>query len=128
MITDLLQTPSVADSVGGHISRSGGRSHEMLLPGQARDMADANWGKYEPAIRRWEALTRPAPAPTELTQRKTHRLSPAFSEWLMGWLAGWVTQVPDLARNDQLRIIGNGVVPQCAIAALRRLLTLEVAA
>lgn len=34
-----------------------------------------------------------------------------------------------ISRNDQLRIIGNGVVPQQAIAALRYLLSVcEVAA
>ena len=29
----LLPTPSVADGMGGHLSRSGDRSHELLLPG-----------------------------------------------------------------------------------------------
>lgn len=124
---DLLPTPSAADGGGGHLSRSGDRSDELLLPGIARayqfgallptptsrdgkgrnqrgdascltgallprpaaadahrgpDLARANrdgsggddlhtfiykadrfhqWGKYEPAIRRWESLTRQAP-------------------------------------------------------------------
>lgn len=30
----LLQTPSVADSLGGHLTRGGDRSDELLLPGQ----------------------------------------------------------------------------------------------
>ncbi|WP_229480851.1 hypothetical protein [Mycolicibacterium mageritense] len=48
---------------------------------------------------------------------------------MMGWPAGWVTQVPGISRNDQLRIIGNGVCPQQAVAALRWLLNVcEVAA
>lgn len=48
----------------------------------------------------------------------------------MGWPAGWVTDTAiGISRNDQLRIIGNGVVPQQAIAALGYLLSVcEVAA
>jgi hypothetical protein len=34
----LLPTPSVADGMGGHLSRSGARSNEMLLPGVARSL------------------------------------------------------------------------------------------
>lgn len=87
------------------------------------------WGKYRDAIQRWESLTRVAPAPTEPNRTGKPRLNPVFSEWMMGWPAGWVTDVPDLSRNDQLRIIGNGVVPQQATAALRWLLSVsEVAA
>lgn len=41
----------------------------------------------------------------------------------MGWPAGWVTDPAiGISRNDQLRIVGNGVCPQQAIAALRYLL------
>lgn len=32
-VTPLLPTPSVADAMGGHLSRSGARSSELLLPG-----------------------------------------------------------------------------------------------
>ena len=81
-----------------------------------------DWGQYEPAIRRWEALRGTAPAPTELTTRGTHRLSARFAEWLMGVPAGWITDVPGLSRNDQLKACGNGVVPAQAIAALRDML------
>lgn len=46
----------------------------------------------------------------------------------MGLPAGHVTDVPDVSRNDQLRMVGNGVVPQQAAAAVRWLLEhLEVA-
>ena len=77
------------------------------------------WGEYEPAIRRWERIAGPAPAPTELNTRGNPRLSAPFAEWLMGLPAGWVTS-PDigLSRADQLKAIGNGVVPQQAAAAL----------
>jgi DNA (cytosine-5)-methyltransferase 1 len=64
----------------------------------------------------------PAPAPTEPGAKGQPRLSPAFVEWMMGLPAGWVTAVPGLSRNDQLKALGNGVVPQQAAAALRLLL------
>lgn len=43
---------------------------------------------------------------------------------MMGWPDGWVTD-PDigLLRRDQLRIIGNGVVPQQATHAINFLLS-----
>jgi DNA (cytosine-5)-methyltransferase 1 len=40
----------------------------------------------------------------------------------MGLPAGWVTDVPGLGRNEQLKALGNGVVPQQAAHALRLLL------
>ncbi|MEU2313104.1 hypothetical protein [Streptomyces albidoflavus] len=40
----------------------------------------------------------------------------------MGLNAGHVTAVPGLTRNEQLKALGNGVVPQQAAAALRLLL------
>lgn len=40
----------------------------------------------------------------------------------MGFPAGWVTGVPALPRGDQLKIIGNGAVPQQAMAAIYELL------
>jgi len=35
---------------------------------------------------------------------------------------GWVTAVPGLTRNQRLRLLGNGVVPRQAAAALAALL------
>jgi len=81
-----------------------------------------SWGKYEPAIRRWEQHTRPAPPPTEPNTKGNPRLSAAFSEWMMGWPEGWVTAVPGISRSDALRVIGNGVVVQQTTAALQWLL------
>jgi DNA (cytosine-5)-methyltransferase 1 len=84
---------------------------------------DVAWGDYEPAVRRWERrLGRTAPAPTEPGSKGQPRLSPVFVEWLMGLPAGWVTDVPGLSRNDQLKALGNGVVPQQAAAAVRFML------
>jgi hypothetical protein len=88
-------------------------------------LGEVSWGKFEPAIRRWEAvMDRPAPAPT-LPDGKdgAHRLSPWFTEWMMGLPEGWICD-PEigLTRNEQLKACGNGVVPQQAELALRILL------
>lgn len=85
--------------------------------------ASVDWGSYGPAVARWERVTgRVAPAPTEPAPKGGHRLSPRFVEWLMGLDAGHVTDVPGLTRNQQLCLLGNGVVPQQGAAALRLLL------
>jgi len=52
-------------------------------------------------------------------------LSPRFVEWMMGLPAGWVTDVPNLTRSEQLKALGNGVVPLQAAAAVRALLQVE---
>lgn len=41
---------------------------------------------------------------------------------MMGWPEGWMTDVPGLSNSDQIKICGNGVVPQQAAAALGYLL------
>lgn len=98
--------------------------HQRTLPGTVIEQAIA-WGKYAPAIHRWESLTRPAPAPTEPNRNGRPRLAAAFPEWMMGLPAGWVTDVPDLSRAEQLKAIGNGVCPPQAVAAIRELLELR---
>ncbi|MFB4193358.1 DNA cytosine methyltransferase [Streptomyces carpaticus] len=77
--------------------------------------APARWGRYAPAVARWERRTRPAPPATD----EAGRLSPAFVEWMQGLPAGWVTDTPGLGRPTQLTILGNGVVPQQAHRAVR---------
>ncbi|MCR3746665.1 DNA (cytosine-5)-methyltransferase 1 [Lentzea californiensis] len=84
--------------------------------------SDFEWGQFAPAIRRWEAiLGRSAPDPTEPGRRNNRVLSPQFVEWLMGLPPGWVTEVPGLSRRQQLRLLGNGVVPQQGAAAIEAL-------
>ncbi|MEV0963973.1 DNA cytosine methyltransferase [Streptomyces sp. NPDC049910] len=76
----------------------------------------AGWGEYAEVVAQWETvLQRPAPGPVDAVGR----LSPAFVEWLMGLPVGHVTAVPGLSRSAQLKALGNGVVPQQAVAALR---------
>jgi DNA (cytosine-5)-methyltransferase 1 len=78
--------------------------------------------EYAPAVRRWERMTRPAPAPAFYVPGKDKgTINTAFVEWMMGIPEGHVTGV-GLNRADQLKALGNGVVPQQAIAALTDML------
>lgn len=91
----------------------------------ATSSRDTDWGKYELAIRRWEAVTgQPAPRPTEFGPRGNIRLSPHFTEWMMGLPPGWVTDL-GFSRKDMFRLLGNGVVPLQAALAIRGLLDEE---
>ena len=55
--------------------------------------------------------------PNPLDQGK---LNPQFVEYMMGLPTGWVTDLP-LSRAQQLKMLGNGVVPQQAYHALELL-------
>lgn len=57
--------------------------------------------------------------PTSLDSKG--RLNPQFVEYMMGLPKGWVTDL-ELSRTQQLKILGNGVVPQQAYYALEQLL------
>lgn len=80
------------------------------------------YGRYEPAVRRWETKTGTiAPPPTDLNPKGEPRLNVEFVEWMMGLPKGWVTGVPGLSRAHQLKAIGNGVVPQQAVYAIQQI-------
>ena len=87
--------------------------HEMTL----------RWGDSSPAILTWAMLTGHAPPPI-VGDRQDYRAETTteFIEFMMGLPPGWVTQVPGLTRNQQVKSLGNGVVPQAAAAALTHLL------
>lgn len=77
------------------------------------------YGPYRGAIQRWErVLGRPAPLPTIAGPKGKARLNPPFVEWMMGLPEGWVTDLDAVPYTQQLKILGNGVVPQQARAAL----------
>lgn len=129
----LLPTPSAADAECGpdfaRATREGSGGDDLVtLCARATRGIGSRWGKYEAAISRWESLTRPAPSPTEPNTKGNPRLAPVFPEWMQGWPGGWATAVPGVSRNDQLRIIGNGVCPQQAMAALWQLIPISVVA
>lgn len=98
------------------------RPHPALDGTEPPDrQAAVDWGAYETAIRHWEnILRRPAPQPTETGTRGQPRLNAHFVEWMMGLPTGWVTDLP-LTRTAQMRLLGNGVIPQQAITAFRTL-------
>lgn len=144
----LLPTPNASDGTGGgqHPDKREGHSRQLIdyvllftgrepgdtlreLPSQAAlargsAVSDSenhrvDWGPYEAAIRRQERVTgRPAPNPTEPNRRGKPRLSAEFASWMMMLPDGHVTGV-GLSRNEELKAIGNGVVPAQAFAALR---------
>ncbi|NKS42275.1 DNA (cytosine-5-)-methyltransferase [Rhodococcus hoagii] len=103
-----------------------GRQARGGRDGPPDDGSRIEWGAYAPAVRRWERLTRPAPAPTEPNKNGRPRLSAAFAEWMMGLPAGWVTDPAiSISRAEQLKAIGNGVCPQQAVAALQSMRAIE---
>lgn len=120
----LLPTPEAALADGGHLTRGGDRSDELLLSGIAQQAGYAQqWGDYAGAVARHEqALGRPAPPPLAPGPKGGQRLNVVFVEWMQMFPAGWVTDVqvdgPPLTRNEQLRILGNSVVTPQAEAAL----------
>jgi len=118
---NLLPTPTAMDSRSSDGNPDTTGTHGTTLT-DATVRQPARWGEYEPAIRRWEAVTRPAPEPTKLNAKGNPKLSDEFDEWLMGYPKGWITDVPGVTWNEALKACGNGVVPQQAAAALRHLL------
>ncbi|MET8698259.1 DNA cytosine methyltransferase [Kitasatospora sp. NPDC004723] len=126
----LLPTPKASDGPhGGPNQRD--TSGRYYLPGQAVRL-DERWvahdgTDYAPAIHRWEAITgREAPCPTEAGTRGNRRLTSPFVEWMMGLPAGHVTGL-GLPRTEELKILGNGVVPQQAHHAYGLLLRADEA-
>jgi hypothetical protein len=125
---NLMPTPNTMDHLPARTpeqkaANKGKGGYSNVRETVVNDIPDLNWGKFEPAIKRWEeVLGRPAPAPTKPDGKDgAHRLSSAFTEWMMGVPEGWITDC-GLSRNDELKACGNGVVPQQAELALRLLL------
>jgi len=74
---------------------------------------ETKWGKYEKAVRRWETtLGRNAPIPLD-----DEGINASFIEWMMGLPENWVCN-QGLTRPAELKMLGNGVVPQQALLAL----------
>ena len=116
----LLPTPRTQNNENRQSEGYGGESgnyYGLIHGGQ-------DWREYAPAIARAEHATgRTAPPPTEPGPKGNPRLSPAFVEWLMMLPAGHVTDPAiGLTRNEQLKALGNGVVPAQCAAALRTFL------
>jgi DNA (cytosine-5)-methyltransferase 1 len=109
--------------------RSSRRSARFVedVPGQDRQVATgsseivANTKSlgFEHAIRRWEhVIGREAPYPVD-----DRGVEPKFVEWMMGLPQGYVTDL-GFGRSSELRMLGNGVVPQQGALAIELLTTL----
>lgn len=129
--TELLPTPTVGYSAStpeewracksaacGGYAFSKATDLQVFLAEFASGGAVVDWGVYSRAVLRWQqVLGRMVPPPTELSPKGKAVLAPAFVEWMMGLPEGWVTDA-GLSRSAQLKILGNGVVPQQAGLAL----------
>jgi len=108
---------------GGSVGQLDGQTQELTPERQRprqepkhRGAATTAWGRYTAAVSQWErVIGRLAPEPTDKTG-----VAPEFVEWMMGLPEGWVTDL-DLPRAAQLKMLGNGVVPQQAALALEAL-------
>ena len=122
--TALLPTPKAGDGIMG-LPRTSGRPPEKSTHLATR-LEYTDYGVYAPAIARWEQVTgRATPPPTTPSRRAGGKpqLSAKFVEWMMGLPDGHVTGPDlDLSRERQLRMLGNGVVPQQAALAVSSLL------
>lgn len=118
----LLGTPRTSSANASTSKQIDAGAPKSRLEDQV-ELPTTSWGKFEPAITRWEqVLGRPAPSPTKPDGKDgSHRLSSVFTEWMMGLPEGWITGV-GLTRVEELKACGNGVVPQQAELALRMLL------
>ena len=118
----MLPTVTVADTFTDNLKSTQQKEGSMhsVNPSQAVHM---KWGKFEGAVKRWEkVLGRKAPDATLPDgQKGQHRLSSMFTEWMMGLPEGWITG-QGLHRKDEIKMAGNGVVPQQAKHALKILL------
>lgn len=95
------------------------RAGSSYTPEQAAtDVTVEEFGPYTPVVRRWAQVVGPPPSGL----RPDDRLNPQFAEWMMGLPRDWVTDPQiGLSQAEQLKILGNGVVPQQAVLALRTL-------
>lgn len=117
-VTKLFPTPRASDANGAGGHGDGGPDLRTVV-----SRLDG-WGEYEPAVRHWETVFgRYAPEPTTEGRGGKRVLSPAFVEWMMGLPEGLVSGHSEVPRTKQIRLLGNGVVPQQAEYAIRSLLT-----
>lgn len=124
----MLPTPSASEMTGGGHRGQGGPNLRTVVADTAgarwqgkagrqlqhEQPSEIDWGPYEPAIRRWEAVIGEHPPPLIEVKGKP-RLNPAFSAWMMA------LETPQLTRTAALRCVGNAVNPLQGYVALDQL-------
>jgi hypothetical protein len=122
----LLRTVVAGEVEGGPTLPAKAREKGQTVRLTAQVLDKPNWFLFMPAIKRWEKVTgRIAPnASLPDGQKGQERLSSKFTEWLMGLPDGWITG-HGLNRKDEIKMAGNGVVPQQAELALTMLLGVD---
>lgn len=96
------------DGRGARGYYEGGRNNLVDIPFHLYE----NWGKYLPAIQRWErVMGSPAPEPQFIDAYGERQLDPVFDEWVMGLPLGYVTSPAiGVPWRSQLKMLGNSVV------------------
>ena len=92
-------------------------------------MGGVEWGALTPRVEHWaNVVGRPHPPLSDARPGGPEDdpadlgwINPRFIEWMMGLEDGWVTDVVG-SRREAVEVLGNGVVPQQAAAAIRALL------
>jgi len=114
----------VNDLADGIASNSDSNAHKELrrtnrsIPNKTSEFIDRSNRKEHWS--RFEITEREVP----ITLDQSDRLNPGFVEYMMGLPKGWVTE-SELSRTQQLKMLGNGVVPQQAYYALQQLMELD---
>ena len=102
-------------NVGNAKKRHAGNTQPQLMVTPTKSTAE--FRKPVSTFARWATIVG-RQAPEYATNDNT--VNPVFVEWLMGLPEGYVTNIV-LSRKAQLKILGNGVVPQQAALALQLL-------
>lgn len=106
--------PTAADTLRVLLDRTReARNGGFEPPNSDSPSHDPRLGDYGERIRLWESITGSSmPEPEEDSPSGGRRLSARFGEWMMGLPPGWVTGIRSIPRSAQIKILGNGVVPQ----------------
>ena len=112
-----LPTPTVRDSKDYRIRVE---PHRPWDTGSTLSRALTHYEDFSASIAQWEHVMQMSAPRYYEDINDGIRLSPAFSEWLMGHDKGWITD-RGLPRYAQFALIGNGVVPQQATHAINTL-------
>ena len=107
-------------------STTGNQRQSQSQPAELGEIGSYSNPQQLPANRQMQELGRRFDSRLEMSMRAIPdplvdgKLSTKFVEYMMGLPEGWVTDLP-ISRNQQFKLLGNGVVPQQAYYALQLL-------